>query len=239
MMGDSVLRVAVKMATTNHSAQNSYELLHPAIDAMLAIDRKQRVIFWNAACEKLTGISASQAVGSLCHELLHGEDPNGRAICMANCPLAQLASGGPPPMNFSLRITPCNNKRKIQLNVSTLLMPSPCGDNWMVVHMLRRGLRNSPAALFDRELSHPDEQTHLPLKAVTGKDFSDNNLCQLSEREREILRLVAQGVTTSGISNQLHISVTTVRNHVQRLMAKLNVHSRIEAVNCAHRNHLV
>ncbi len=72
-----------------------------------------------------------------------------------------------------------------------------------------------------------------------GGAHASDGLCLLTEREREILCLLAHGLTTDAISNQLHISMTTVRNHVQRLMAKMNVHSRIEAVTCAHRHQLV
>ena len=68
---------------------------------------------------------------------------------------------------------------------------------------------------------------------------ASHGFCLMTEREREILRLLTLGLATDSISAQLHISTTTVRNHIQRLMAKLNVHSRIEAVNHAHRHQLV
>ena len=55
----------------------------------------------------------------------------------------------------------------------------------------------------------------------------------VSDRERELLVQLAQGASTREIADALHISPTTVRNHVQRVLAKLGVHSRLEAVAMA------
>jgi DNA-binding NarL/FixJ family response regulator len=52
----------------------------------------------------------------------------------------------------------------------------------------------------------------------------------ITRREREILALVAEGVSNAKIAARLHISVNTVRNHVQSLLTKLEAHSRLEAV---------
>jgi DNA-binding NarL/FixJ family response regulator len=55
----------------------------------------------------------------------------------------------------------------------------------------------------------------------------------ITRREREILALVAEGVPNAKIAARLHISVNTVRNHVQSLLTKLDAHSRLEAVATA------
>jgi NarL family two-component system response regulator LiaR len=52
----------------------------------------------------------------------------------------------------------------------------------------------------------------------------------LTPREHEILRLVARGLDNQSIADETHISVTTVRGHVQRLLEKLDSHSKLEAV---------
>lgn len=51
----------------------------------------------------------------------------------------------------------------------------------------------------------------------------------LSPREIEVLQLLAYGATTERIAEQLYISTNTVRNHVRRIIQKLQVHSRLEA----------
>jgi NarL family two-component system response regulator LiaR len=64
-------------------------------------------------------------------------------------------------------------------------------------------------------------------------------LSQLSEREIEILKLVASGKRNAQIAEELLISPHTVRNHVANIFAKLHVHSRLEIATCAIRNRLV
>jgi DNA-binding NarL/FixJ family response regulator len=58
---------------------------------------------------------------------------------------------------------------------------------------------------------------------------------QLTAREREILQLVAQGLRNEEIARALHLSVRTVQTHVQNILGKLGVHSRLEAVAFAAR----
>lgn len=53
---------------------------------------------------------------------------------------------------------------------------------------------------------------------------------QLTAREHEVLQLMAQGLDNYEIASSLVIGYTTVRSHVQRLLAKLETHSKLEAV---------
>ncbi len=52
----------------------------------------------------------------------------------------------------------------------------------------------------------------------------------LTLREGQVLACFAQGLGTAAIAQRLSISPTTVRNHSQRILAKLRAHSRLEAV---------
>jgi two-component system, NarL family, nitrate/nitrite response regulator NarL len=56
----------------------------------------------------------------------------------------------------------------------------------------------------------------------------------LTTREREVLNLLARGFTQSDIAGMLDISPKTVGTHIQRILNKLNVHSRAQAVVLAH-----
>lgn len=66
-----------------------------------------------------------------------------------------------------------------------------------------------------------------------------NDTSQISEREREILRLVATGATNQQIAYQLNISINTVKVHLRNIFGKIGVASRTEATVFAVRNGLV
>ncbi len=71
------------------------------------------------------------------------------------------------------------------------------------------------------------------------KDEPHPGLEVLTERERQVLELVAEGLTNSQVGERLGISPKTVARHRERIMAKLNLHSRTELVKFAIRTGLV
>lgn len=58
-------------------------------------------------------------------------------------------------------------------------------------------------------------------------------LASLTEREREVLALTAEGLTQKQVATALGISIKTVGAHMQNLLARLGLHSRVEAVALA------
>lgn len=91
----------------------------------------------------------------------------------------------------------------------------------------------SPAAtrgLVDRVVNAPH---------VNPPGHHDLGIDQLTEREREVLILVASGLSNDEISKQLHISTSTAKTHVNRTMAKLWAHDRAQLVILAYENGLV
>jgi DNA-binding NarL/FixJ family response regulator len=61
----------------------------------------------------------------------------------------------------------------------------------------------------------------------------------LSNRELEVLRLIASGNTVSQIAEQLHLSVTTISTYRARILAKMNMTTSAELMHYALRNHVV
>ena len=61
----------------------------------------------------------------------------------------------------------------------------------------------------------------------------------LTSREREILSYLAQGATTRAIAAELYLSVNTIRNYIQSILTKLDVHSKLEAVSTAVREGII
>src|SRR5438876_206257 len=62
---------------------------------------------------------------------------------------------------------------------------------------------------------------------------ADTALLSLTDREREVLTLVAQGYTNQEVADQLIVSVKTVETHRAHIMSKLGLHTRAELVRYA------
>jgi two-component system nitrate/nitrite response regulator NarL len=74
---------------------------------------------------------------------------------------------------------------------------------------------------------------------VRGPRPAADGSARLTERESEVLTQLAWGRTQTEIAAELVISPKTVATHIQRVLAKLGVHSRAQAVALAHREQLV
>jgi DNA-binding NarL/FixJ family response regulator len=68
---------------------------------------------------------------------------------------------------------------------------------------------------------------------------AEDALAALTDREREVLRLLADGKDNAEIGRELYISASTVKNHISAILAKLGVHNRIQAAVYAVRRGLV
>jgi DNA-binding NarL/FixJ family response regulator len=69
--------------------------------------------------------------------------------------------------------------------------------------------------------------------------LSAGTLDQLTERETDVLRLLAQGQSNQEIARNLHISMTTVRSHVSNILTKLGVSNRTQAALAARERQLL
>jgi DNA-binding NarL/FixJ family response regulator len=76
-------------------------------------------------------------------------------------------------------------------------------------------------------------------KAARGATPTASEAWQVTPREVDILQLLVAGESTAEIAMSLSISPQTVRGHVQSLLAKLGVHSRVEAVRLAREQGIV
>ncbi len=78
-------------------------------------------------------------------------------------------------------------------------------------------------------------------QVVSGVSQSDEEMRQplVSEREREVLQLIASGASSREIAEKLHISVRTVDTHRANVMGRFGVHSSAELIVCAIREGIV
>lgn len=72
-----------------------------------------------------------------------------------------------------------------------------------------------------------------------GVDVAVENLISLTAREQEVLSLVAEGATNKEIAQSLNVSIHTVKSHMRKILAKLHLEKRQEAVLYAKREGLI
>jgi DNA-binding NarL/FixJ family response regulator len=92
------------------------------------------------------------------------------------------------------------------------------------------------AAAAGESVISPELLARLLPRFGRGKPHSAD---ELTEREREVLALVAEGLSNAAIAERLVVSVHTVRNHIASLSAKLGAHSKLEALSIAVRRGLL
>jgi DNA-binding NarL/FixJ family response regulator len=83
-----------------------------------------------------------------------------------------------------------------------------------------------------RLISHFTSNPRAPAKAPPGLD-------ELTEREREVLSLVARGLSNAELAQMLHVSLPTAKTHVSRILTKLGARDRTQLVVLAYESGLV
>jgi DNA-binding NarL/FixJ family response regulator len=89
----------------------------------------------------------------------------------------------------------------------------------------------------ERHASRPD-RLRTP-NASNGHQASPDRPYDLTGRELEVLRLLAAGFDQRTVARRLVVSTATISTHIQRILGKLGVHNRAQAVALAHREGLV
>jgi PAS domain S-box-containing protein len=101
-------------------------------DALFGFDAGLTIVSWNRGAEELTGVSADEAVGRYCWEVLGGHDERGNLVCHRGCSTARLAREGWPVPCQGLLIKARNGKRRVE--VSTVAVHE--GNRPLFLHMM-------------------------------------------------------------------------------------------------------
>jgi LuxR family transcriptional regulator, maltose regulon positive regulatory protein len=105
----------------------------------------------------------------------------------------------------------------------------------------RRGARQLTLLGYARRLLAAFESPHTSTELPIGRASDTNQplLDPLTTREREVLELIAEGLSNRQIATRLFIEVGTVKGYVHSLLRKLEVDSRTQAISRAHEQHLL
>ncbi len=213
-------------------------LLARSADGVFAVDAEQRIVFWSAVTEELLGCPATEVLGRYCYEVILGNDYEGHAFCRRECPAIEAARQGRGVPNYDIACR--RNGDEVWLNVSIVPVPDSVAGEAVAIHMVRdvsqrrRSERLAQAAIETVTRFMPENS----YAEVEAKPYPVP-VPSLTAREIEVLRLLADGLGTQALAQGLALSEATVRNHIQRLLAKIGVHSRLEAVIYGTRHGLI
>jgi len=111
---------------------------------------------------------------------------------------------------------------------------------------ISKAAASSELALGIRSVYHGDSYLSPSVAKLLVEDYqhgggraSHDPYEQLTDRERDVLKLVAEGYTTQEIADMLVVSIKTVEGHKTNLMAKLGIRNRIELVKYALRKGII
>lgn len=179
--------------------------------AIIATDAEGIVTTWNARAEAVYGWTRDEAVGRPISELTVAADSEAEAAEI----MERLAAGESWQGPFRV-------KRKDGTVFTTFVRNSPLNDG-------NGGLIGVVGVSIELEPHLADA-----IRAVSSVTASAGRRARvLSPREREILGLLARGLTGEQIAERLVLSPETIRTHIRNAREKLGASTRVEAVTMA------
>lgn len=197
------------------------DTLASTAEAAYATNGNGEIVGWNKAAEHLSGYEEERVLGKPCYEIVAGKDPFGNRFCDENCTLMNMARRGEPIHNFELQVRNSRSEM-IRVDVSVISLPGRSRSDLTLLHILKPLEWKQGAEGFSDPVPEGQEPSE-----------------ELSQRELEVLRLLADGTSTSKMAEVLFVSAETVRNHIKHVLHKLQVHSRSEAIALARRKGLL
>ena len=207
------------------------KMVESTSDPAFAVDGQGLIVAWNQAAEALFALPAGEAIGRSCGEIVQGTDECG-SVCSQDCTVRQALGKRHPISNFDLQVETSSGKQ--WCNTSVLVAENGGSTNPFAVHIIRPIDLRKRLEILVRDFIVTN--TNVPAEeavALISSTRAVTREAELTDRELEILRLLGKGSTTSEVAELLHISRTTVNNHVQHVLRKLDAHTRLGAIRRA------
>jgi len=202
-----------------------FALLQATTDAAFSVSEEGEIMSWNKAAEKLLGYSAAEAVHKTCYDILEGMGPLGTRVCHQHCSVAECAGSSTEIPNFDMSVKTRSGER-LWINMSTLVFDNQRTGRRLLVHLAHDVTEQKKS----EELVHKVLDLSKQLTSVGEAAVRAAPISPLSEHEKHILRLFAEGKDSDDVALTLGISPQTLRNHLHHINQKLRTHNRLEAV---------
>lgn len=211
-----------------------WKLLAGTGDAAFAVNDQGLICAWNPAAERLLGYASSEVLGRPCASILQGQGASGVRVCSEQCGIIDCALQGHEISNFEMEIK-TRSKRRIWVNASILVFRDDRTRQRLLAHILRDINRAKEA----EQLTSAFVRVAKKIAVLPETESALPPTPALTDRERIVLRLIAEGKGTTYVSRELCISTGTLRNHLSHINAKLHTHNRLEAVIQAKRRRIL
>ncbi len=213
-----------------------FVLLEQTADAAYTVTDGGEICSWNGAAEKLFGYAASEVVYRNIDEVLEARDALGtRALAGGFDASTRRCNGASRGIeNFDLEVRVRAGDR-IWVNISTIVFDNHRTGRRLFVRLAH----DITQRRRKEELLNQMMEVAQKLVRLTDDPSEYAPVEALSEQERRILKLFADGGNPAASAARLSISAQTLRNHLHHINRKLRTHNRLEAVTHAQRRGLI
>ncbi len=227
--------MAQTMDTAYLMTSSLTEIFANTADGALGVDQDHMITLWNGAAERLVGYTAAEVIGRPCSDVWSVKNRAGCRLCGSDCSPITSARNEEPVEGREIMIH-TKVGRPLWLHVSTIVVPGGAPSLFTMVHIFHDVTRQvETEILLGKVQSLLGSEGDLPDGSRMSAPESASPLKVLTPREQQVLRFIAHGESAKEIAKQLHISTTTARNHTQKILAKLGLHTKLEAVAVAFR----
>lgn len=211
-----------------------FALLERTADAAFAISEDGGIEYWNKSAERLFGYPAGEVKHKSCYQVLQGMGPLGTRVCHEGCSVMECAGKQTDIPNFDMSVK-TRSGRRLWINISTMVFDNLRTGRRLLIHLAHDISEQKET----EQLVHKMLELSQQLGQLGESKVRPSPVSPLSEQEKHILRLFAEGKNSPEIAKELNISLQTLRNHLHHINQKLRTHNRLEAVMNAMQRKLI